>query len=705
MALIGKIRNNMWLVFVIIALATISFILMDAQGPGGGGPTANTAIGEIAGQKITNNEFESAYRTIFNNSGDANGSRAALWNYFIEQKLVSGEADKMGLGIGSEELMDLQFGQNMSPVIRQYYSNPATGQMNIQALQDVKRRIESGDYDANFAASWKEIQKQIVKSQLQTKLNSLGQKAIYTPNWMAEGLHAEENGTADMAVVKIPFDVIPTGDISVSDSDINSYIAKNKAEFERKENTRVLEYVKLDVNPTPLDSMKCKEEINGIIAEFGKTENDSLFAISNNGFYSAYFAKGEELDESLQNDLANMKVGNVYGPYKTGKVYQAVKLVDKKIVPDSASASHIYKGITTPGNVQQLAAAEAFIDSLMIVAKGGSESFSTLAARHSDDVSTKNDGGDLGYFVQGAMLPVINDKAFISGEVGGLYKMKTQTGVHLIKITDQKYLTREPKYNIAIVNVPIVPSKETQNALYSTMVELLSAHPYLDDLRTAVDGIANLSMTTSNELDANDYIINGLQSGATSRDIVKWAFDEGVGVNDVSAVVYQFQDPQLYYNNAYVIAGLSAERAAGMPKADEVRSQVEFAVLNELKGKSILDKVNTSNLNALASQYEMEVDTLKNVSLLNSFVVGLGSEPEVVGAAFGQDVNATSRAILGNSGVFVVKTLGKTPAGDASNVAFIKRTITDRNRANSGQRMIDALRANVKIKDNRSMFY
>ena len=87
MALIGKIRNNMWLVFIIIALATLSFILMDAMGPGGGGPTMNTAVGEIAGQEVSNTEFESAYRTLFSNAQDPNASRAALWNYFVEQKL------------------------------------------------------------------------------------------------------------------------------------------------------------------------------------------------------------------------------------------------------------------------------------------------------------------------------------------------------------------------------------------------------------------------------------------------------------------------------------------------------------------------------------------------------------------------------------------------------------------------------------------
>ena len=140
----------------------------------------------------------------------------------------------------------------------------------------------------------------------------------------------------------------------------------------------------------------------------------------------------------------------------------------------------------------------------------------------------------------------------------------------------------------AYVNVPIVPSKATQDALYSKMVDIVSAHPYLDDLTNAVAGMSNLEMQTSNDLGSNDYLITGMAPGNESRQIAKWAFTAGTSTNDVSPQVYQFQDPVLYYNNAYVIAGLSAIKEPGMPSAAEVRNQVEIAVLNQLKGKSIL---------------------------------------------------------------------------------------------------------------------
>ena len=700
MALIGQIRNNMWLVFIIIALATLSFILMDAMGPGGGGPSVSNSIGKIAGQDVSNREFESAYSSLFANAQDPNASRAALWNYFVEQKIVNNESDKLGLSVGYDELMDLQFGSNISPIIYQNFRDPQTGQLATAQLQQIRSQLESGEeLSPQFAQFWGEQEKQIIKAQLQGKMTGLAQKAIYTPNWMAEAMFSEENATANAAVVKIPFDAI-TSDVQVSDSDINSYISNRKSDFERKEEKRVLSYVKMDVLPTSADTLTYRNEMNGVMGRFASTDNDSLFAQANSGLYTNYYAKAEELDEFYADKVGSYEVGRVYGPYILGRSFQSVKLLDKQVLPDSVRASHILKRVT-PGNLTQADEAESIIDSLMAVAKLGRVPFDTLAVKFSEDIASGQDGGDLGYFAQGAMVGPFNKVAFVDGKKGNYYKVKTQFGWHLIHIEDQKYNTRESKYKLAYVNVPIVPSKATQDALYSKMVDIVSAHPYLDDLTNAVAGMSNLEMQTSNDLGSNDYLITGMAPGNESRQIAKWAFTAGTSTNDVSPQVYQFQDPVLYYNNAYVIAGLSAIKEPGMPSAAEVRNQVEIAVLNQLKGKSILGSL-ADNLGSVASQYGSKVDTLRNINLLNTFVPAIGNEPEVVGAAFG---TGGVQKILGNSGVFVVQPLGTQDAGAVSNVSFIKNTVAQGVKGRAATELLEALKEKVEITDNRSTFY
>jgi peptidyl-prolyl cis-trans isomerase C len=61
-------------------------------------------------------------------------------------------------------------------------------------------------------------------------------------------------------------------------------------------------------------------------------------------------------------------------------------------------------------------------------------SFETVAHSHSQCPSSRN-GGDLGRFTPGQMVPEF-DKAVFTGDVGVLYgPIKTQFGYHLLEVT------------------------------------------------------------------------------------------------------------------------------------------------------------------------------------------------------------------------------------------------------------------------------
>ena len=86
-------------------------------------------------------------------------------------------------------------------------------------------------------------------------------------------------------------------------------------------------------------------------------------------------------------------------------------------------------------------------------------------------------------------------------------------------------------------------------------------------------------------------------------------------------------------------------------------------------------------------------------------MAGIGNEPEVVGSAFGQNIGDTSTPILGSSGVYLVKTLNKTEAGETTNIAFIKRQMNANKKSRLRIGLKEALRSFHEIKDNRAVFY
>ncbi|HWV82870.1 MAG TPA: peptidylprolyl isomerase [Hyphomicrobiaceae bacterium] len=69
---------------------------------------------------------------------------------------------------------------------------------------------------------------------------------------------------------------------------------------------------------------------------------------------------------------------------------------------------------------------------------GKGEDFVALAKEHSKDPGSKDDGGDLGYFSKGQMVPVFEETAFAlkPGEVSA--PVKSQFGWHIVKVEDRR---------------------------------------------------------------------------------------------------------------------------------------------------------------------------------------------------------------------------------------------------------------------------
>ncbi len=707
MALLGTIRNNMWFVFILIALATAAFIFMDAMGPGGGGiggPDANTPVGTIAGQKIKQNDFSRSTEFLFGNLQDANAKRDLLWDYYVDRGILTSEAEKLGMGIGHDELMDLQFGTNLSPVIRNNFT--VNGQLDVNMLQQFKNLFETGNQIApEQALFWAEQEKQIKKEQLQVKINSLAQKAIYTPNWMAQNAVSEENGTADVAVVRIPFDGLDGSGIEVSNSDISNYIQKNRSEYELKEEMREGTYVSYNLIPSAADSATLRSAITSSMVNFRTAANDSIFTLTNNGFYSTGYGKAEQLDEFYTDKVADFEVGGVYGPYILGPSYQAVKLIDKRVLPDSVKARHILRNVPA-GNAAALTEANRLLDSLETVLSRNKSKFADLAEEFSQDLSNNTEGGDLGYFAQGRMVKAFNDVCFLDGEEGGLYKVQTQFGVHLIYIEDQLYTDRAPGYQLAYINTPILPGEETQEVAYNELLNLVNSYPYLAELKAEAAKNPALSIGSTGMLGVNGYQIPDLGDGDVSRNIAKWMYENGAEVGTMSQTIYEFANTVTYTPEKYVLVGLDKIHSPGLPSAESVRNKVEFAILNQLKAEKAVSSI-TGGLSAVASQYNSRIDTLRGLSMLNNTIAQYGSEPELLGAAFGQEAGATSQPIIGKSGVYMVQTLTKTPASSdqIAGLSFIKNTIAGGKKNSLQFGLVESLKDHYEVKDNRALFY
>lgn len=703
MALIGKIRQNMWLVIVLLAVALAGFIIMDMQSASNrGGLGSRTSIGKVAGEKIDYMDFQRAESALYGGSQDVYGRKNSLWNYFVEKAIVDDVANSSGIGIGADELSELEFGTNLSPIVQSYYRNPQTGQVDRAQLNEIKKAIDEGTVtNPEFAARFNELRKQVIKSQKQTKLNNLVAKAMYTPTWMAEAMDKVNNEVASFDYVKVPFDVIGDAEVTLTDDDYAAYIKDHATKYTNKEEVRNVSYIVYDVVASTEDTVKIKDEITSLAANFATAENDSLFCVTNEGFYSNNYVNKDDLTGTLKDVVSGLEIGAVYGPYLENNAYIVAKLIGKKVMADSAKAGHILRSVAN-GDVMQLMEATRYIDSLKAAITSGVTSFADAATLNSQDPGSAAKAGDLGTFAPGAMVPQFNDAVF-NGKEGGLYTVTTQFGVHLIKVNKLIFKSNELKYNLAYLAQPIIPSETTQNAQLDKVMAILENAKSFDDVLKAKS--ADVTVETAGGLKANDYTFATLGSGQTSRDIVKWAFEGDTNVGDVSSVAYTYVDEANYVDSKYVIAGLKSIDKPGVATVESIKTTIEPLVRNAKKAEAIKAKINGTDLDAIALTFGQTRAVAENVSFGRPSIPDAGYEPTVVGKAFALTEGAYSGVITGNSGVYVLKLNSKIPALTSQGSLSQKMALTQAARSQVNGRLMEALKKINKVEDNRATFF
>ena len=708
MALIGKIRNNFWFVLLVLGLALAAFVIMDMVNAGNqGGIGPKQIIGEVAGQSIDYTDFQKAEQALYS-GGDSYAGKNSAWNYLAEKAIIDNQAENLGIDVSVDELMDLQWGNNLSPVIQSIYRNPQTGQVDMQSLLGVKQAMENGDeLNPDFVLRWEQIQKQIIKTAKQDKINNLVAKSIFSPTFLAENVGKRTTQTANFEFVKIPFSNIDDSAVTLADSDYTNYINDNAFKYTNNEQTRVVEYAVLDVIPTVADSNKIKSDLENTSIRFREDKTsteDSLFVINNEGFYSPFYAKTDDLTGEIKDAVVGMNVGDVYGPYLDNGAYFIAKLTGKAIVPDSVRAGHILRSVA-PTDIAGIAAATKYVDSLKNLISTGKAKFSDLASSDSQDTGSSINGGNLGSISQGYIAPEFSSAAFVGSKDGGLYTVKTQFGVHLLQVRKRIFENKDPKYKIAIIRSVITPSQQTQDEVYEVADEMVTSNRSLEALKTAVEGKANVELKRSAPLKANDYLFGNLGGGETSREIVRWAFEEDTNVGDVSPSIYTYADQVNYYNSKYVLTGLTSTTNAGLASVSDIKSTIESSVRDIKKAEAIAAKVSGTDLASIASSFGTSVETANNVAFTAGGVTGLGNEPKVLSAAFAQADGGVSKPIIGNNGVFVVKTISKTEGTVPGNVFAQKKTLNDTNRGRVGFSLLNALKEKFKPTDNRAKYF
>lgn len=701
MALIGTIRKHSWLLVVAIGGALAGFVIMDMTGSGLTGGQI-PALVEVEGKKVDWIEFQNAERILYTGASvDIFSRRNYLYNYFVDRAIVTQEADANGIAVPREELLDLQFGNNLSSLIQQRFANPNTGMVDRTQLNSVRQTIDQGQLTPQMREYWAYQEREIITERLTNKLTNLVSKGFYTPTWMVETTNEDQTVRTDFLYVTVPYEEVPDSDIKVSDTDLKKYLSEHQGEYYNDDELRAVNFVSFEVTPTKIDSADLLLEITAQIEEFNLTENDTQFVENNFGSFDPAYVKRDQLSPIIADSVFELPIGNVIGPYIENNAYRAVKIRDRMIVPDSVHARHILRRAQT---IEQYQAAQKTADSLINLLQSGAHSFDSLAAQFTQDPTGMGNGGDLGNVASGTFVKEFNDLVFFNAQLNKPYLLVTQFGVHVVEVLDRTYLTGEEGVQLAYLNLPIIPSENTQDSLYDKVLEFAGTYRHLDEVKNALSDFPGKSMQITTPFKKNDFTLSALGSGQTSREIIRWAFDPSVEVNNVSPDVYIYQDPILYYNNRYVVIGLNSITPKGPASLEAVKPTIEGLVKNQKKAEILMQDMQGYDLEKAAQTYSTTIDTAKGVNFLTDFIANLGEEPAVAAYARRAPLNEVSKPIEGVRGVYLIRPLSRTDV-TPPNVSTLRKSYTNQIATQARAGLIQSLRKNADIEDRRFTFY
>jgi peptidyl-prolyl cis-trans isomerase D len=703
MSVLEKIRNKSGLAIVVVGGALGLFVISDALNSNSrlfGGNDNN--VGVIDGESVSIKQFEQEFEKNLANykmrsqqeSVDQNTTdmiREQTWNQIVMDGLMTKQYDELGIKVTNDELFELVQGENPHEQIRTapIFQNQQTGQYDRTLVVRFLKNMEEGT-DEMAKKQWLEFENGLVKETESKKYTNLFKKGVYATSLEAKSLYVKRNSTVDMDIVAVNLFSVPDSSIAVTDSELKSYLNKNYKKYAEKSNARKLEFVTFDVIPTGDDSANVLKWVSDQTTQFAAATNDTLYVdVNSDTRFDTVAHPRSYYPEDVQDRLFSEPVGSIIGPvYANGK-YRIYKIAGIK--NDSVyqmRASHILFKVENNDTAATLKKAQQV---LAEIRKGAD--FGEKAAQYGTD-GTSSRGGDLGWFTEGQMVKEFNDYVK-KGSKGDMSIVKTQFGIHIVKITEDK---TKKTVVAGVLERGIEPSEATTNRTYNEASQFAAA---------AIGGIENfdatiaekgLSKRVADNLRENDKSMAGLPD---AREVVRWAYNANVG--DVSEV--------MSVGDKYIVATLVEVKEKDKANFEDVKERLTVDYRKEKKAEQLMEKVTTemagaSTLQDIATKLQVAVTPIVGQTLENSNIAYIGPDNTFIGTIFGtQTTGKIVGPFKGDNAVYVANIIRFSEGPQVPEYAPYKEEIQNQLSQRLEYGSFDVLKDLKDVKDNRYKFY
>ncbi|MDN3581140.1 peptidylprolyl isomerase [Mucilaginibacter flavus] len=707
MGIMGFLRDRMGKILAFfIGFALLAFIISEVVRSGGSFfRDDNNQLAVVNGEKVPLDKFNRLFDQNTNQFKQQSGQaisgqitsyiQETTWNQLLSDLLLKKEIEKLGLVVGTDESTAMVSGNSPDPQIASQFRDPQTGSFDRNRLNQALSYLASAKADTAQKNQWAQFLTQVFEAKQKTKYVTMVTNGLYVNSLEANDDYQAKNKLVSFKYATLDYASIPDSKITLTDADYSAYYDAHKAEFKNPQETRTFEYISFNAAASKEDSAAIKTDITKLADSLKVSTNDSLFVQINSETKTPLaFQKKGTLDPKLDTLMFNSAKGFVYGPYVSNGSYKLAKLSDVKTTFDSVKTKHILISPQTAGGLDK---AIAKADSIKKLIQGG-KSFADMANMYSTDRASATKGGDIPAFdVNGAMgagqgqIAAEYTNAAFKAKKGDLVIATSQFGVHLIEVEDQKGSIKVVK--VALVDKPIQASSKTQTVAYSKAQKFLASLTKDNyDAEAAKEG---LKPRNAEDVAGTSSSLPGLEN---ARDVVRWAYKADKG--DISDKVFTVGDQ-------YLVTRLTEIKPKGTLSLDAVKKQIKPAVLNEVKGKQLDEKFQAalngaSSIDQVAQKAGTKAVPVQNIVFANPIIPGQSAEYKVVGSVFGSQPNKLSKPVNGAQGVFVYTVDGFTNPAPLTNNIRQKQQIAQTLLQRADGLVLEALKDNANVKDNRA---
>ena len=272
------------------------------------------------------------------------------------------------------------------------------------------------------------------------------------------------------------------------------------------------------------------------------------------------------------------------------------------------------------------------------------------------------------------------------GQTFGPYK---EGGYYILsRMIDKKREEGINKVLLANIYQQIVPSNETSNQNYRTasQIEFDAKNNLILDSNT-------LNVLNYESLDPFDSEIPGIPD---SRSVIKWLYEKSTNVEDVK---------RFNITQGYIIAIVKSINKEKLPEVADVYDDVKSKIIKTVKFDYLNKNYKNPSLELLVENFNVDVQRATAITQNDPVLVGAGAEPYIIGAAFALDPGEVSSLLLGNNGIYIIKSISREVAEDLSFNSAISSSMTDREIERVSSIIVEVLKSNAEIIDNRSLYY